>query len=113
MNTEEHDDLWHLLGRANEPSVSPFFSRNVLRAIRDQTRESVGAFTWLRHHWRLIAASTGVALIAGLALLPHTDQSDSSTMLLAETVSQSSDYQVISDLDALLASEENSVWLEN
>ena len=35
MNTEEHDDLWQLLGKARTPSVSPFFSRNVVRAARE------------------------------------------------------------------------------
>ena len=53
MNTEEHDDLWELLGKARETKVSPFFSRNVLRAIREEEQEKVGFFSWLRAHWKV------------------------------------------------------------
>lgn len=113
MNNEEHDDLWQFLGRAKTPVGSPFFSRNVLRAIRRETQERPGVFAWLRLHRRLTAVSTCVAAIAWLALSPQTDDPDTATMLLAEQVSQSPDYQVINHLDELLESEENSVWLEN
>lgn len=30
----ENDALWNLLGQTSQPKVSPFFSRNVLRKIR-------------------------------------------------------------------------------
>ena len=113
MNTEEHDDLWHLLGKAKAPEVSPFFSRNVLRAIREDKQENAGFVAWLRRRWQVAAIGTGALLIAGFALTPPAEQADQTTMLLAEKVSQSTDYQVISDLDELLASEESAVWLEN
>ena len=58
MNTEEHDDLWQLLGRAKAPAASPFFSRNVLRAIREEEQERPGFFAWLRQHWQVTAIST-------------------------------------------------------
>ena len=112
MNTEEHDDLWHLLGKAKVPEVSPFFSRNVLRAVRETAPEKDGAFGWLRRRWLVAAAGACAVLAAGFALLPHGEQPDQTTMLLAQEVSQSSDYQVISHLDELLASEASSVWLE-
>ncbi len=113
MNTEEHDDLWHLLGKAKEPTTSPFFSRNIVRAIREEMQEKTGAFGWLQRHWQLIAVSICAVMIASFALMPPPAQPDQVTMLLAEKVSQSSDYQVISHLDELLASEESFVWLEN
>ena len=113
MNTEEHDDLWHLLAKAKAPAVSPFFSRNVLRAIREEGEEKVRVLAWLRRRWQLATVGTCALLIAGFALTPGTEQPDQTIMLLAEKVSQSTDYQVISDLDELLASEESSVWLEN
>ena len=112
MNTEDHDDLWHLLGKARMPAESPFFSRNVLRAIRKERREKTGAFGWLRRRWQLAAVGICALVIAGFVLTPRTEQPDQTTLLLAEKVSQSSDYQVISHLDELLASEESSVWLE-
>ena len=42
MNNEERDDLWQLLGRAKETAVSPFFSRNVLRSIREEESRAGG-----------------------------------------------------------------------
>ena len=112
MNTEEHDDLWSLLGKAQAPAESPFFSRNVLRAIRQEAQAKNSVFGWLRFRWRVAAVSICALIIAGFALTPRVEQPDQATMLLAKAVSQSPDYQVISHLDELLASEESSVWLE-
>ena len=113
MNTEEHDDLWHLLGKAKAPAASPFFSRNILRAIRAEQQERPGVLPWLRRHWQLATAGACALIIAGFALLPAPEHPDPTTMLLAEKVSQSIDYQVIDNLDELIASEENLAWLEN
>ena len=112
MNTEEHDELWSLLGKAKAPVASPFFSRNVLRAVRQEARAKNTVFGWLRSRWRLAAVSASALIMAGFAFAPRVEQSDQATMLLAKEVSQSPDYQVISHLDELLASEESSVWLE-
>ena len=113
MNNEENDDLWRLLGKARQPAASPFFSRNVLRAIRGETRESVSVFAWLRRHWHLATAAACTLMISSFVLSPGEKQPDQSTMILAEKVSQSADYQVINHLDELLASEKSAVWLEN
>ena len=43
MNTDDKDDndkLWELLGKSRRPTVSPFFSRNILRAVRQETQEA-------------------------------------------------------------------------
>ncbi len=112
MNTDEHDDLWGLLGKAKAPEISPFFSRNVLRAIRAEAPEKRGVFWWLRTRWQLATVSACVVILAVFALTPRVEQPDQTAMLLATEVSQSPDYQVISHLDELLASEESSVWLE-
>jgi len=125
MKTEEQDDLWRLLGNAKAPSVSPFFSRNVLRAIREEKQERAGIFwrlfgrsgqsdTW---RWALLSASACILLVvSGLAFHrstqpPQQAQADQ-VIVLAQQVSTSPDYQVINHLDELLASEETSVWLE-
>src|SRR4051812_20312750 len=69
MNTEEQDDLWELLGRSKPAAPSPFFSRNVLRAIREEAQEKPGFWLWLRLHWRTVAVSAcTVALASSLAL---------------------------------------------
>ena len=118
MNTDEQDDLWQLLGRAKTPAVSPFFSRNVLRAIREEQQEKPGFLLWLRRHWTAVSISTCTAcavIIGTVAALPHRtvrQNSPDPVIVLAQQVSASPDYQVISNLDELLDSERNSVWLE-
>jgi hypothetical protein len=120
MKNDEQDDLWRLLGHAKAPTVSPFFSRNVLRAIREEEQEKPGIFVRLfgRAGWRwaLLSASACVLLaVSGLAWRHHAaspaPQADQ-VVQLAQQVSTSPDYQVINHLDELLASEETSVWLE-
>lgn len=118
MNTDEQDDLWRLLGKAKAPSVSPFFSRNVLRAIREEKQEKPSLLAWFNWRWVTLAASACVLVVAsGVALhhpahpQPVVAQADP-VMVLAQQVSTSPDYQVINHLDELLASEETSVWLD-
>lgn len=112
MKNEEHDDLWELLGRARNSDVSPFFSRNVLRAIREERQEKPGFLFWLRRHWQVATVSTCALVVAvSFAVRPQTHQPDP-VVLLAQQVSASPDYQVISNLDELLDTEHNSVWLE-
>ena len=113
MNTEENDDLWLLLGKARTPAASPFFARNVLRALREEQQEKPGVFAWLRRHWPLGALGTCALAVAALVLAPSPERADQSTVILAESVAQSIDYQVISNLDELIASEESLAWLEN
>ena len=111
MNTEEHDDLWELLGKAKETKASPFFSRNVLRAIRESQAERGGFFAWLRARWTLTAISVSVLTAVAIVAVERLEQPDP-LVVLADQVSASPDYQVITHLDELLDSEHNNVWLE-
>jgi hypothetical protein len=117
MNTDEQDDLWRLLGRAKAPSVSLFFSRNVLRAIREEKQEKPALLSWFHWRWLALSASACVLVVAsGLALYrpaqPTQPPQADPVMELAQQVSSSPDYQVINHLDELLASEETSIWLD-
>jgi hypothetical protein len=110
MKRDDDPKLWDLLGHAEEPKVSPFFSRNVLRDIRQRgTSSALREWFGLR---RLIPV-TGVAMaLLAVALLrtqtsvPSSSKSQSDKM---EIVS-AQDYEVISDLDDLLASDDNNSW---
>jgi hypothetical protein len=117
MNTEEHDDLWRLLGRAKQPKVSPFFSRNVLREIRAMRQERPGFVSWLRAHWKApVFATCALALVLGAMLRQDATRDtseDRQLLAFAETVSRSPDYAVIGHLDELLDADDNSVWLDS
>jgi hypothetical protein len=112
MNTEEHDDLWQLLGKARTPDPSAFFSRNVLRAVREQEPAPAAGLRGFLRKWRVPALSAGLVFAAAALMFSPFEQADSVT-LLAQQVSASPDYQVITHLDELLDSEQNSVWLES
>ena len=111
MNTEEHDDLWELLGKAKAAEASPFFARNVLRAIRESQPEKRDLFAWLRARWRFATIGMGVVVVAAVVTVERAERADP-LLVLAVQVSASPDYQVINHLDELLDSEQNSVWLE-
>ena len=110
MHRDDDEKLWDLLGNAVEPKLSPFFSRNVVREIRQSTGSKA------RRRWfglgGLIPA-TGVAVALALMVflrsptpVPSTPDSQSDTM----SVVSAQDYEVIADLDDLLASDDNPSW---
>ena len=108
MEREDDQELWDLLGRAGEPAISPFFARNVLRGIR----KSTGSVK-LRERFnvrRLVpAASLAVALTAVLLLrmqTPVLPLADLESDVFVNVDPQ--DYEVVADLDDLLASDENN-----
>ncbi len=112
MNHEEHDDLWRLLSKAKPVAVSTFFARNVLRELRQRRQENPGVFAGALRGWMLLAAGGCAAIIAALTFFPSAEKSDP-VLLLAEEVTASPDYQVIGNLDELLDTQANLVWLEN
>src|SRR5438067_173303 len=111
MKADDQDQLWHLLGKAKRPRVSPFFARDVLRAVRadaDKRREKsepLAWMRWLRWTWRSALAGTCAAVVFGVAVHSFVKRSgqDDSPMLLAQQIATNPDYDVISDLDELMA----------
>ena len=113
MNREDDQPLWDLLGKAAKPEVSAFFARNVLRKIREKRSWR----SYLVHFFsgrRLIpAAALAVAMLAALVftrtsmLAPHSKENP----IIAAVATQ--DYEVVADLDELLASDENNLWTDN
>lgn len=117
MKSEEHDELWDLLGKARQPVVSPFFSRNVLREIRGQEQERAGSWMSFLFRWQGLAASVCLGAIAAAGWVstqeqqqPHEDEQQQ-LLAMAERVYTSPDYGVINNLDELLDSEKNAAWL--
>ena len=116
MKREDDEQLWDLLGRAAEPKASPFFARNVLRQIRQNPQSSIRAWSWFFLR-RLVPVSGLAAVVAALivsynsSLRQYPDvASEASELDPVVAKIDVQDYEVVADLDELLASDENSLW---
>jgi hypothetical protein len=108
MKRDDDRELWDLLGRAAEPKISPFFARNVLREIR-QPGGWAALRGWLTLRRLIPAAGVAGALIAVVFLRMHTSVAplaEPPSDILANVDAQ--DYEVVADLDDLLASDDNN-----
>jgi hypothetical protein len=110
MKRDDDPKLWDLLGRAAEPKISPFFSRNVLREIR-QRRVSSTLREWFGLRRLIPVTGVAVALIAVALLRTQTSVPDASESRSDKMeIVSAQDYEVIADLDDLLASDDNNSW---
>jgi len=101
MNRDEDPQLWDLLGRSGGPTPSPFFARNVVRAVRaeiPERRGSIAGFNWRR----LVPALSATAVVAITAftfqVLQHRDRPSQSDFASAEV----QDAEFVADLDVLV-----------
>ena len=112
MKREDDQPLWDLLGQGDEPELSPFFARNVLRQIRQEPRWFEHVRSWLRLR-RLVPVS-GLALVVVAAIIfahnPSLRQKPVATEPDPVAKIDTQDYEVVADLDELLASDENNLW---
>ena len=111
MKREDDQQLWDLLGQARQVELSPFFSRNVIRKIRERGQR----FEWLRGWFgprKLVpAAGLVLAIIAAMLALhqpARRGSSDGPPEVIARIDPQ--DYDVVADLDELMAADENNLW---
>jgi hypothetical protein len=113
MEPQDDKELWDVLGRLPEPTLSPFFARNVLRKIRQEPTRFERVRNWFSVR-KVVGASAvaAAAVCVALALVTHypgprtTSSSDSDIV----TKIDPQDYDVVADLDVLIAWDENSVW---
>ncbi len=114
MKREDDEQLWDLLGHNPEPELTPFFARNVLRQVRYEQSRHARTWTWLR---RLIPASAAALAILGAVIfvqIQGTQQASTEGQIDPVIASiDLQDYEVVADLDNLLASDENSPWDES
>lgn len=113
MNREDDQPLWDLLGKAAKPEVSAFFARNVLRKIREE-RSGRGYLARFFSGRRWIPATALALAVFGTLVVtrtstvaPHAKENP----IIAAVATQ--DYEVVADLDELLASDENNLWTDN
>jgi hypothetical protein len=112
MNREDDHQLWDLLGKSARPEVSPFFSRNLLRRVRSGEAET-GRRT--RFLWRrilpasgLVAATAAIFIAYTVSFHPVASNDDDAVAKI-----DAQDYEVVADLDNLLAADDNSPWDDN
>ena len=113
MEPEDDKELWDVLGRLPEPTLSPFFARNVLRKVRQGRARFDRVRSWFSVR-KLVGASAVAAVAVALALVTHYPgpRSASSSDLDVVAKVDPQDYEVVADLDELIAWDENSVWEE-
>src|ERR1043166_8896882 len=111
MDREDDKQLWDMLGRIPEPKLSPFFARNVVRSARQEAtrfERMRGWFSW----GRLAVASAVVVLVIGMTVVTHRPATQTPATNGSDVVAKidPQDYDVVADLDELIAWDENSVW---
>ena|SRR5436309_12259169 len=115
MRREDDQQLWDLLGRAGgPPKFSDFFARNVVRQVREERRPFQQVRTWLSVRRLVPVSALAIALVAAFfAVRPPSPQQtlDATPEVVAKIVIK--DYDVVADLDELIASDENSLWDDN
>jgi hypothetical protein len=111
MNREDDKQLWDILGRVPEPTLSPFFARNVVRSVRQEATRFGRIREWFSLR-RFAAASAVVVLVIGMAIATHHPVSQTAATNDSDVVAKidPQDYDVVADLDELIAWDENSVW---
>jgi hypothetical protein len=112
MKREDDEHLWDLLGRAAAPKISPFFARNILRQIREEPRWSIRARSWFSLRRLIPASGFAVAVIAAIIFVHNASVPQKPAASEFDPIAKidPQDYEVVADLDELLASDENSLW---
>ena len=113
MEPEDDKQLWDVLGRVPGPILSPFFARNVVRKVRQGATRFETARNWFSLR-RLVAASAVAIVVVGMAIATHHPVSQKASANDLDVVAKidPQDYDVVADLDELIAWDENSVWEE-
>jgi len=113
MERQDDKELWDILGRVPEPTISPFFARNVMRKIRQDATRLDRARNWFSLR-RLVAASAVAIVVVGMAIATHHPASRATSANDSDVVAKidPQDYDVVTDLDELIAWDENNVWEE-
>src|SRR5437879_12430172 len=70
MEPEDDKELWDVLGRLPEPTLSAFFARDVLRKVRQGPARVDRVRSWFSVR-KLVGASAVAAVAVALALVAH------------------------------------------
>ena len=111
MEPQDDKELWNVLGRLPEPTLSPFFARNVLRKIRQEPTYFQRVRNWFSVR-KVVAASAVAAVVVAFSFVTHYPGPRTASSRDPDVVAKidPQDYEVVADLDELIAWDENSVW---
>jgi len=113
MEPEDDKQVGIVLGRVPDPTLSRFFARNVVRQIRQKATRFERTRKWFSLR-RLVAASAVAIVVVGMAIATHHPVSQTASANDSDVVAKvdPQDYDVVADLDELIAWDENNVWEE-
>src|SRR5437868_7523719 len=107
MNREEDPKLWDLLGRAQKAEPSPFFARNVVRAVRLAQQEKPHRIAWLSLR-RILPTLSAVAaillMITAVQTFHHSAPFGRERIALAD----GQDPELAADLEVLIGADDDS-----
>ena len=111
MKREDDQQLWDFLGQARPTEVSPFFARNVVRTVREVPQRSEWLRRWLSPRKLIPAGGLAAAVIAAL-LAVHRSAPVNPADRVPDAVAavDPQDYDVVADLDELMAVDESNLW---
>jgi hypothetical protein len=111
MEPQDDKELWDVLGRLPDAKLSPFFARNVLRKIRQEPTHFARVRNWFSLR-KIVGASAVAAVVVAVALVTHYPGPQTTLSNDSDVVAKidPQDYDVVSDLDELIAWDETSVW---
>ena len=112
MKREDDEQLWDLLGRTPGPRPSPFFARNVLRRIRQEPQRTAAWWRLWLSPKRLVPVSAVALAFAAAVIFTHNPPTRPAGNDLDPIIARIDvqDYEVVADLDDLLASNDNNLW---
>jgi len=111
MKRADDQRLWDLLGQRPQVEVSAFFARNVVRKIRERPTRLERLRSWLSPRKLVPATALVVAVIAAIVGM-HQPASRNSVENPPDVIAaiDPQDYDVVADLDELLAADESNLW---
>jgi hypothetical protein len=105
MNREEDPQLWDLLGRSKGTVPSPFFARNVVRAVRAETPERHGLMR--RFNLRRLVPAFSAAAAVAVAVFTFQVLHHQGSPQRGFTAVEIQDSEVAADLDLLASNDED------
>lgn len=108
MNREDDPELWDLLEQAKKVEPSPFFARNVLRAVRSHPSRPVSGFSGWRFGRIATLLSTAAAIVVTAVAVETFHKRAASPRNSNVVLAEGQDPDLAADLDVLASADDDS-----